>query len=117
MKPFTFFPGPGRIVRVGAVLMTGALLVTSTPSVGAPDLAQRQAIAAVIQELDYLIDHSERLATKYAHDTGSIRFNYPAFLDQLRITRERARAYLNETHTAVLASPPPTAADSLTLRR
>lgn len=92
-------------------------LVLATPWAMAQDLTQRQAIAAIIQELDYLIAHSEQLAHRHAGDRAPIRFNYGAFLAQLRTTRERASAYLNETHQTVLTSPPAPVTDSLTVRR
>lgn len=104
-----------RVPWRGVLLISG--LALATPGVTAQDLTQRQAIAAIIRELDYLIAHSEQLAHRHAGDRAPIRFNYGAFLAQLRTTRERASAYLNETHQTVLTSPPAPVTDSLTVRR
>lgn len=78
-------------------------------SMAAPfeDARQSAEIAALIQELTYLIDHTERLATRYKADRASVTFNYAALLEQLRLTRQRSAEYLNERHQLVHAAPPP----------
>lgn len=77
---------------------------------------QQRDIAALVTEFDYLIDHAERLAQRYPQDTAPIRFNYGELLTQLRLTRHRAAAYLNEAYGAVLHAPPPPRRASLTQR-
>jgi hypothetical protein len=79
--------------------------------------AQQAEIHALVQELDYLIEYAERLAQKYGDDTAPVRFNYPALLEQLRVTRARSAAYLNEVRTVVHSAPPAPVATSLTERR
>ncbi|MBS1224282.1 MAG: hypothetical protein H6R24_960 [Proteobacteria bacterium] len=82
------------------------------------DEARQQAdIASLVQELDYLIDHTERLAHRYASDRSSVTFNYGALLEQLRLTRQRSAEYLNERHRVVHAAPPAPAGAALARRR
>lgn len=45
----------------------------------------------MIRELDYLIEHAERLAARHRRDDAPIRFNYGAFLEQLRLTQRAQR--------------------------
>ena len=98
---------------LGAALGAGAAAREATPAMH----RQQQDIDAMIRELDYLIEHAERLAARYRRDDAPIRFNYGAFLQQLRLTRARSAAYLNEAHDAVLHAPPPPDGVSLTQRR
>ncbi len=98
-----------------ALLLLGPALAPETAA--AQDARQQAEIHALIQEFDYLIDHAQRLAARHAGDRAPIRFNYPALLAQLRLTRDRAAAYLNEAHQTVLQAPPPPDVASLTRRR
>ena len=90
----------------------------SFPKVVTPEVAtqQQREIAALVTELDYLIDHTQRLAQRYPQDTAPIRFSYSELLTQLRLTRNRVAAYLNEAHETVLHAPPPPRRASLTER-
>ena len=113
-----------RVSRGFAGAAIGAAVLIGNPgasgqSVAAPvDEARQQAdIAALIQELDYLIDHTERLADRYRADRAPVTFNYAALLEQLRVTRARSADYLNERHRVVHAAPPAPAGASLTRRR
>lgn len=105
------------LARIGVVVWAG--MGTSGPSVAASvDEARQQAdIAALIQELDYLIDHTERLADRYRADRAPVTFNYAALLEQLRLTRARSADYLNERHRVVHAAPPAPAGAALARRR
>lgn len=98
-----------------ALLLLGPALAPATAV--AQDARQQAEIHALIQEFDYLIDHVERLAARHANDTAPIRFNYPALLEQLRLTRDRAAAYANEARQTVSHAPPPPAVASLVRRR
>ena len=88
---------------------------TISEQVGQADSPQR--VASLVQELDYLIDHTERLAHRYASDRSSVTFNYGALLEQLRLTRQRSAEYLNERHRVVHAAPPAPAGAALARRR
>jgi hypothetical protein len=116
MKPMNrLFSPAARALLAGAALLLGP-----APGPGAAlaqDDRQQVEIHALIQELDYLIDHAERLAARYGRDTAPIRFNYRALLEQLRLTRDRSAAYLNEAHAVVHAAPPRPAGASLARRR
>lgn len=102
--------------RLGALLLALALAAPSITT--ARDDARQQAdIAALIQELDYLIDYTEKLAHQYRADRASVTFNYAALLEQLRTTRARSADYLNERHTVVQAAPSPPANATLARRR
>lgn len=79
--------------------------------------SQPAAIEALIAELDYLIDRAEALAERYREDTASVRFNYPAFIEQLRVTRNHSAAYLNRVHTQVHRHPPAVVDQALSLER
>jgi hypothetical protein len=100
---------PGRL---GIAL--AASLACAAPGWAGPQQAE---IHALVQELDYLIEYTERLARNYADDAAPVRFNYPALLAQLRMTRARSAAYLKEVRTVVHPAPPPPVAASLTQRR
>ena len=103
-------------MRIARPLRACALIALLAPaSVWAGP--QQAEIHALVQELDYLIEYAERLAQKYRNDTAPVRFNYPALLEQLRMTRMRSAAYLNEVQTVVHPAPPAPVATSLTRRR
>lgn len=104
-----------RATLLGAALLLACLALPPGQS-RAQDAAQQKAIDALVKELDYLIDHAGRLAARHARDTAPVRFNYPALLEQLRLTRDRSAAYLNEAHATVLAAPPRPDGASLTRR-
>lgn len=105
-----------KLARAAAWVLAGTLALPLGPA-AAQDARQQAEIHALVQELDYLIDHAERLAARHARDAAPVRFNYPALLEQLRLTRARSAAYLNEAHTVVHAAPPRAAGGSLTRRR
>ncbi|MCB1810676.1 MAG: hypothetical protein KDK04_02985 [Candidatus Competibacteraceae bacterium] len=96
------------------ILLLSLTLLLTLPARAEP--SQAAEIQALIAELDYLIDYSEQLAERYRRDDAPIRFNYAALLDQLRTTRSRAAAYLNEQHRIVHPAPPGTVDRSLTRR-
>ena len=103
---------------IGAAVLIGSIGASGLGHAASVDEARQQAeIAALIQELDYLIDHTERLAHRYRADRAPVTFNYAALLEQLRVTRARSADYLNERHRVVHAAPPAPAAASLTRRR
>ena len=105
-------------VRIGVVVLAGSIGASGLSLAASVDEARQQAdIAALIQELDYLIDHTERLADRYRADRAPVTFNYAALLEQLRLTRARSADYLNERHRVVHAAPPAPAGASLTRRR
>ena len=83
----------------------------------APPGRQQADKGAVIAELDYLIEHVEALAARYRGDNTPVRFNYPALLEQLRLTRAASAQYLNEAHAVVHAAPPRPANATLIQRR
>ncbi|HOW61177.1 MAG TPA: hypothetical protein PLJ20_01250 [Candidatus Contendobacter sp.] len=103
---------------IGGMVLTGGLGAAGLSHAASVDAARQQAdIAALIQELDYLIDQTERLADRYRADRAPVTFNYAALLEQLRVTRARSADYLNERHRVVHAAPPAPAGASLTRRR
>ncbi|MCB1796034.1 MAG: hypothetical protein KDJ70_16740 [Candidatus Competibacteraceae bacterium] len=104
------------LTRIARPLRTCALMALLAPASGAAG-PQQAEIHALVQELDYLIEYAERLAQKYAAADAPVRFNYPALLEQLRVTRMRSAAYLNEVQTVVHPAPPAPVAASLTERR
>ena len=104
------------LTRIARPLRACALIALLAPaSVWAGP--QQAEIHALVQELDYLIEYAEGLARKYGDDTAPVRFNYPALLEQLRVTRQRSAAYLQEVQTVVHPAPPAPVATSLTERR
>ena len=106
------------VASIGAAVLIGHPGATRLGHAASVDEARQQAdIAALIQELDYLIDRTERLADRYRADRAPVTFNYAALLEQLRLTRARSADYLNERHRVVHAAPPMPAGASLTRRR
>lgn len=99
-----------------AALLAATLLSGSPPAAG-QDARQQAEVAALVQELDYLISRAGQLARRYGRDAAPVRFDYGALLEQLRLTRSRAEAYLNESHALARATPPRPEGGSLTLRR
>ena len=67
---------------------------------------QARDIAAVVQELDYLIETTQQLQRKHGGDTSRIRFNYSALLAQLKAARDGANAYLAQEVMELHAAPP-----------
>ena len=103
---------------IGAAVWIGSIGAAGLSRAASVDEVRQQAeIAALIQELDYLIDQTERLADRYRADRAPVTFNYAALLEQLRVTRARSADYLNERHRVVHAAPPAPAGASLTRRR
>ena len=68
---------------------------------------QARDIAAVVKELDYLIETTRQLQKKHGGDKSCIRFNYPALLAQLNAARDGANAYLAQEVMELHAAPPP----------
>lgn len=79
--------------------------------------SQQAAIEALVAELDYLIDRAEALAEYYHDDPASVRFNYPALIEQLRLTRNHSAAYLNRVQTQIQPHPPAPVDQALSLER
>ena len=104
------------LTRIARPLRACALMALLAPASGAAG-PQQAEIHALVKELDYLIEYAEGLARQYADDAAPVRFNYPALLEQLRVTRMRSAAYLNEVQTVVYPAPPAPVATSLTRRR
>ena len=102
--------------RIARPLRACALMALLAPASGAAG-PQQAEIHALVKELDYLIEYAEGLARQYGDDTAPVRFNYPALLEQLRMTRQRSAAYLKEVQTVVHPAPPAPVATSLTRRR
>lgn len=111
---------PKPMVRCARALMlvAGVGLLASPLLHAAPPPRERQPadIAALIQELNYLIEHAEGLAARYRRDAAPVQFNYAALLEQLRLTRDHSARYLNEIQTVVHPSPPVPMGSSLTRR-
>ena len=64
-------------VRIGVVVLASSIGASGLSLAASVDEARQQAdIAALIQELDYLIDHTERLADRYRADRAPVTFNY-----------------------------------------
>lgn len=68
---------------------------------------QARDIAAVVKELDYLIETTQQLQRKHGGDKSRIRFNYSALLAQLKAARDGANAYLAQEVMEMHAAPPP----------
>ncbi len=119
-------------IRPGARIGEECILGRNSSAVGAEGAADRHSPVAnapaervhVAEERDperLVLEQrhlrERRLHARHRRDDAPIRFNYGAFLEQLRLTRARSAAYLNEAHEAVLHAPPPPDGVSLTQRR
>ncbi|MBK8168636.1 MAG: hypothetical protein IPK64_22035 [bacterium] len=105
------------IARLSLAALLAAALLSPTPPAAAQDARQRAEIAALVQEMDYLIARAGRMARRYGRDAAPVSFDYGALVAQLRLTRSRAEAYLNESHALARATPPRPESGSLTRRR
>ncbi len=105
------------ISNLGRRRLLLCLLLCGLSPLGQAQESQQAAIHALIQDLDYLIEHAEELSERYRGDRSSIRFNYPAFIAQLRTTRDRSAIYLNESIQVVHPAPPGTVDHTLIERR
>ncbi len=66
------------------------------PSFSMPSVAsETDDIAAIVRELDYLIEYTAQTQKKYHKTKQRVQFNYPALLEQLNTTRARSAEYLN----------------------
>lgn len=74
---------------------------------------ERTEIEAFIKELDYLIEVSQGMKSRYARNGGRVRFNYDALTKQLRTTRARTADYLNSKGESINRAPPKTLNDNL----
>lgn len=101
----------------GRALFWAGLISLGLSVAQAQEVPQQVAIDALIKDLDYLISYTEQLQNRYRQDQSPVRFNYRALLEQLRMTRARTADYLNERHTVVHTTPPPSVKTPLTKRR
>lgn len=72
----------------------------------AQSYAERQDIASLIKELDYLIDVTQNMKNKYRGNKERITFNYDALLHQLKTTKARTAEYLNTQGQQIYVNPP-----------
>ena len=72
--------------------------------------SEREQVAALVQELDYLIEVAEQMQRdakqRRSSPTHRISFNYPALLEQLRLTRNRTAEFLNGDRGSIQRSAP-----------
>lgn len=67
---------------------------------------ERSDIAALLRELEYLRERVEAMAQKNSGNTAKIRFNYWALLEQMKVTENGIRAYLNAQIDSIHLTPP-----------
>ena len=96
----------GSLFPRGRALWWAGLTSLSLTVAQAQEVGQQAAIEALVKDLDYLIHYTEQLQNRYRQDHAPVRFNYPALLEQLRITRGHTADYLHERPTVVHTAPP-----------
>lgn len=88
---------------IASVLL--ALGMSAMPALAGP--SEREEIVAVLRELEFIRERVQALSRKHGGQSREkIRFNYQALLDQLRITENRIRAYLNAQIDVIHLRPP-----------
>lgn len=83
------------------------------------DSREHAEIESVLREIEFLKERVQALQSKYERLAGKrkIRFNYRALLDQLTVTGNGIRDYLNARIDAIHLTPPqPLARDLTTVR-
>ena len=106
---------PDRPSRTRLYLLLAPLLASSAanakgakkPAAG-PWRGEQAEIESVLRELEYLRERVQALQGKYGRATGNakIRFNYPACIEQLRVTEGNIRDFLNARIDVITTTPP-----------
>jgi hypothetical protein len=103
-------PARSRLyLLLAPLLAASAAEAKSTKKPAAVPLRGEQAeIESVLRELEYLRERVQALQGKYGRATGNakIRFNYPACIEQLRVTEGNIRDFLNARIDVITTTPP-----------
>ena len=103
-------PARSRLYLLLAPLFAAsAAEAKSTKKPAAVPLRGEQAeIESVLRELEYVRERVQALQGKYGRATGNakIRFNYPACIEQLRVTEANIRDFLNARIDVITTTPP-----------
>lgn len=88
------------------ILLKNLLLIACCLSQTQAFADERSDIAALLRELEYLRERVEAMAQKNSGNTAKIRFNYRALLEQMQVTENGIRAYLNAQIDTIHLTPP-----------
>ncbi|SUO90282.1 RAQPRD family integrative conjugative element protein [Suttonella indologenes] len=88
------------------ILLKNLLLIACCLSQTQAFADERSDIAALLRELEYLRERVEAMAQKNSENTAKIRFNYRALLEQMQVTENGIRAYLNAQIDTIHLTPP-----------
>ena len=102
-------PRRRTLALLPALLLAAQADAKGTKKPAAVPLRGEQAeIESVLRELEYVRERVQALQGKYGRATGNakIRFNYPACIEQLRVTEGNIRDFLNARIDVITTSPP-----------
>lgn len=88
------------------ILLKNLLLIACCLSQTQAFADERSDIAALLREFEYLRERVEAMAQKNSENTAKIRFNYRALLEQMQVTENGIRAYLNAQIDTIHLTPP-----------
>lgn len=88
------------------IILKNLLLIACCLSQTQAFADERSDIAALLRELEYLRERVEAMAQKNSGNTAKIRFNYRALLEQMQVTENGIRAYLNAQIDTIHLTPP-----------
>ena len=102
---------PERPARSRLYLLLAPLFAASAAeakSTKKPAAGEQAEIESVLRELEYVRERVQALQGKYGRATGNakIRFNYPACIEQLRVTEANIRDFLNARIDVITTTPP-----------
>jgi len=91
-----------------AIIVPAALLLSAFLPAAVPLRGEQAEIESVLRELEYVRERVQALQGKYGRATGNakIRFNYPACIEQLRVTEANIRDFLNARIDVITTTPP-----------
>lgn len=70
-----------------------AILITLSVNVVQAD--ERQDLMDLVTEINYVISKAEQMKARNSSNRGRLKFNYNAFINQLKQTRQNTLLYLN----------------------
>ena len=94
-------------------LITTTLCLSVITTLAPVHATETEDIAAIVRELDYLIEFTAQAQKNNRQHKQRVQFNYDALLSQLNLTRERTAEFLNTANVQFDTTPPSAAGGEL----
>lgn len=82
-------------------------ILLSAVSLGSANAAERDDIAQILREIQFIKEATQQLKRKYSKkNQGKIQFNYQSLIVQLEAAEQGIKPYLNGKITEIHRTPP-----------